>query len=37
MPYEQINKKYFVEAMKIMDKKMNSFANANEEIWKLMN
>ena len=37
MPFENINKKYFADAMRIMDRKMKSFSDANKEIWKLMN
>lgn len=37
MPYENIHKTYFVDAMNIMNRKMSSFADANKEIWKLMN
>ena len=37
MPFENINKKYFADAMRIMDRKMKSFSDANKEIWKLVN
>jgi len=37
MPYEEVDKSYFVKAMNIMDRKMHSFTIANEEIWTLMN
>lgn len=37
MPYEEIDKNHFLNAMNIMNRKMNSFSDANEEIWTLMN
>lgn len=37
MPYENIDRSLFLKAMSIMDQKMSSFSDANEEIWTLMN
>ena len=37
MPYKEIKKTHFRNAMSIMNRKMSSFSDANEEIWTLMN
>ena len=37
MPYKEIKKTHFRNAMSIMNRKMLSFSDANEEIWTLMN